>query len=397
MQNSVISDVVKLSLKMVSRNRRRYKFVILAISVGISGFIILLNVSDSIDQRIGDHLLILGGATIIDVERSDLDSPHPGEFHLEDVWRLQEIPHVSEVAPVVATENIEAVMGQVRLIVRLVGVDGSFWNTIMASCEKGRLISDSDVKSRALVGVLGGNVYRDLFDLKDPIGKIIQIDNTNIEVIGVLGGIQGSDTLHSVFIPLSTARHRFNDMYSIKHLRIRSDHWTQVEKVAVAVRDMLRALYPAQKGGLRVTFYPERINRVQDTVSLVKVLVYLLCSATILLGSFGAAYLMMGSIQERTREIGLKKALGAKDYLITLEFLLEALFLCLLGGFTGVISALIVCAGLELVMKFNVDLNLLIASSLLSIAVTLVVGLCAGVFPAISAGRMSPVNAMRFE
>ena len=279
--------------------------------------------------------VILGGATIIDVERSDFESLHPGEFRMADVDRLKRIPHVTEVAAVVSVDNIEASIGSMRLIVRLVGVDASFWKTIMASCRQGRLIEDADVAEGSMYGVLGKSVAEDVFGDTNPLGKIIQTDHSNITVIGVLGGIQGQDTLRSVFIPLTTARRRFQDMYSIKHLRIRVDHWKEVVAVVESVRSVLTIAHSGREGGLRVTHYPERIKRVQDTVDLVKTLIYLVCCAVITLGGFAAAYLMLASVNERTREIGLKKALGASNIFVMGQFLLEALILCVFGGLSG--------------------------------------------------------------
>jgi putative ABC transport system permease protein len=263
MNSSILQEVLRLSWRMVFRNRRRHKFVMIATAVGISGFIILLNFSEAVDDKIGDHLVILGGATIIDVERSDFESHHPGEFSMADVDRLKRIPHVTEVAAVVSADNIEAALGSMRLMVRLVGVDASFWKTIMASCRQGRLIEGADVAEGSTYGVLGKGVTEDMFGDTNPLGKIIHTENSNITVIGVLGGIQGQDTLRSIFIPLTTARRRFQDMYSIKHLRIRVDHWKEVETVVEAVKNLLTVVHFGREAGLRVTYYPERIKRVK--------------------------------------------------------------------------------------------------------------------------------------
>ena len=397
MNGSMLQEMLTLAWRMVFRNRRRHKFVMIATAVGISGFIILLNFSEAVDHRIGDHLVILGGATIIDVERSDFESLHPGEFRMADVDRLKRIPHVAEVAAVVSVDNIEASIGPMRLMVRLVGVDASFWKTIMASCRQGRLIEDADVAGGSMHGVLGKSVAEDMFGDKNPLGKIIQTDHSNITVIGVLGGIQGQDTLRSVFIPLTTARRRFQDMYSIKHLRIRVDHWKEVETVGEAVRSMLTMAHSGREGGLRVIHYPERIERVQDTVDLVKTLIYLVCCSVIALGGFAAAYLMLASVNERTREIGLKKALGASDIFVMGQFILEALIVCVLGGVVGVLVALVACVTLKAIMEFDIDLALLVLSSLGGLTATVIIGLLSGAYPAIRASRMDPAAAMRFE
>jgi putative ABC transport system permease protein len=397
MNGSMLQEMLTLSWRMVFRNRRRHKFVLISTAVGISGFIILLNLSEAIDERIGTHLVILGGATIIDAERSDFESHHPGEFRMADVERLKRIPHVTEVAAVVSLDNIEAAIGSMRLAVRLVGVDASFWKTIMASCRLGRLVENADVARGNMYGVLGKKVAEDMFGDTSPLGKVIRTGHSKITVIGVLGGIQGSDTLHSVFIPLTTARRRFQDMYSIKHLRIRVDHWKEVEAVAQAVRSVLETVHSGREEGLRVTHYPERIRRVQDTVALVKMLIYMVCASVIALGGFAAAYLMLASVNERTREIGLKKALGASDIFVMGQFMLEALIVCIFGGVVGVLVAFVTCVTLKTIMEFDIGLALLVLSSLGGLAATVVIGLLSGSYPAIQASRMDPATAMRFE
>lgn len=369
----------------------------IALAAGAAGFIILLNVSDAIDNKIGENLVILGGATIIDVERSDFDRHHPGEFHLVDIARLKHIPHVSEVAAIVSTENIEAAIGPTRLMVRLAGVDAAFWQTIMASCRLGRLTDNGDDDAGLTYAVLGENVAETLFGDMNPLGKALQIGNCSIKIVGVLGGIQGPDTLRSVFIPLSTARRRFLDMYPIKHLRMRVDHWREVENVVNEVRSVLTSVHSGYTDGLRVTHYPERIRRVQGTVHLVKILIYLVCTAVVGLGAFGAAYLMLASVDERTREIGLKKALGGSDLFVMVEFLTEALVICASAGVAGVALALLTCTVLNTFMDLNISMGLLAMSSAGGLAATLVIGLLSGAYPAAKASRMNPAMAMRFE
>lgn len=365
--------------------------------MGVSGVIILINVSDSVDHRIGEHLVILGGATIIDVERSDFDSPHQGEFFASDVERMKKIPHVVEVAPVVSMGNIEAAVGPTRIMVRLAGVEASFWRTIMAHCREGRLIENEDVATGTMYGVLGEHVAVDLFGGTDPLGKAIQIDNMSVTVIGVLGGIQGPDTLRTIFVPLTAARRRFRDMYPIRHLRIRTDHWKEVATVSETIRTMLKASHPGYESGLKVTHYPERIKRVQDTVNLVKTLIYLICTAVTGLGGFSAAYLMLASVNERTREIGLKKALGGSDTMVMVQFIMEALILCLAAGVAGALFAWIGCVVTKAVMGFEIDGGLLFLSSVGGLFATVVIGVFCGASPALKASRMSPTEAMRFE
>jgi len=164
-----------------------------------------------------------------------------------------------------------------------------------------------------------------------------------------------------------------------------------------AVRSVLTIVHSGRERGLRVTHYPERIKRVQDTVDLVKILIYLVCCTVIALGGFAAAYLMLASVNERTREIGLKKALGASDIFVMGQFILEALILCVFGGIVGVSVAFVACVALKTIMRLDIDVALLVVSSWGGLTATVVIGLLSGGYPAAKASRMNPAAAMRFE
>jgi putative ABC transport system permease protein len=392
-----MKDLVGSSWRLVLRNRRRYQFVMGSLAMGVLGFIVVVNVGDAVEKKMGDHLTLLGGATIIDVGRSDFDSHHPGEYTLEDVERLKTVPHVLDVAPSVSERNIEVTLGAQTLNVRLAGVEPAFWNTIMARCDRGRLIDASDEDRGATVCVLGEHVVRDLFGQMDPVGDEIHVANLVFTVVGVLGGIQGADTRRTVFIPLTTVRRHFSNMYSIQELRIRVDHWDEVEAVAQSVAHLLRDAHPGFEQGIRVRHYPERVNRVRDSIFLIKVLSYLASFAAVLIGTVGVTYLMLSSVIERTREVGLRKAVGATDSWVRQQFLVEGLIVCSAGALVGIGAGLYACFVLSLAAGLDLSPTVVICSCVGSLALMMVTGLAAAYRPAREASRMNPATAIRFQ
>jgi len=390
-------DLIQLCWRLVFRNRRRYKLVIVAVGAGVWGLVLVMNIGDSVETKIGEHLTILGGATIIDVQRSDFDSHHPGEYTMNDVRRLKAIPHVRAVAPMVSLSHVETVYGQSRMRIRLVGVDESFWSTIMAYCLRGRLIDIDDVKGRRASCVLGEDVVEGLFSGVDPVHQQIQLGGIAAQVVGLLGGIQGDDTRQSVFLPISLARHRFRDMYSIREMRIRVSHWNHVEAVREQVEGTLRAFHPGYAEGIRVKHFPERIKRVRNTVEQVTYLAYLGSTVALILGGIGAFFLMHSAVRERTREIGLRKAVGAGDETIMLQFVLETVLVTLIGGIIGLAAAVLTCLALEAMLGLAVDSTLLMITAVASGLGTICLGVIAGLYPARLASRMDPAVALRFE
>ncbi|MFH0959396.1 MAG: ABC transporter permease [Pseudomonadota bacterium] len=392
-----LKDLFALSWRLVIRNRRRYKFVIIALAVGVAGLVFVVNTGAAVEEKIAAQLTLLGGATIISVERHDFDNPHPGEYHDNDIDTLKVIPHIIKVAPLVSLDNVAAYHNAIELKVRLVGIEGSFAETIMATCREGRFINDDDNKYRAHFCVLGEEVSVGLFGKESPIGKTVSVGNLMLLVVGVLGGIQGSDTRRSIFIPLELARSQFVDMLTIKELRIRVDHWNVVERLTAQIAATLGSAHPGYQSGIRIRYFPERIKRVGDSVKMVKWLSLLTFSVVAGLGCVGAAYLMRSAVKERTKEIGLKKSVGWTDKMILLQFLFESLTVFLLGGSIGVICAVISCLILKFALGFTIQPVLLWTSSVGGMMGLGFCGLVAGFYPAARAASMDPIEAMKFE
>jgi putative ABC transport system permease protein len=397
MRRPTLMAIFALSWRLVIRNRRRYKFVIIALAAGVAGLVFVVNTGASVEKTIASHLVLLGGATIISVERYDFESPHPGEYHIDDVDRLKGIPNIVAVAPLVSHEDVKAYRNEIKLKVRLAGVGGSFWETIMATCREGRFINDVDVEYRRHVCVLGEESALGLFGDANPIGEMVSVDGLALLVVGVLGGIQGPDTRRSIFMPLTLARSRFSNMSAIKELRIRIDHWDVVERSAREIAEALGSAHPGYQSGIRVQFYPERIKRVSHSVDMVKWLSVLIFLVLIALGCIGAAYSMRSAVKERTKEIGLKKAVGWTEQMVLFQFLFESLIVFFLGGVVGVGGAVISCLILNLALGFTIQPLLLLTSSVTGLLALGLCGLLSGFYPAVRAANMNPIEAMRFE
>lgn len=395
---SLLSDLFAMSLRLVFRNRRRYKGVMAAISAGAAGLVVVINLGDSVETKMGEHLSILGRSTIIDVEMVEANSQHPGHFSAEHADKLRKLPHVMEVAPHVSVDDIEANAYGETMLVRVAGVHPSFWNTIMARLDDGDLTDISHEKSRDSVCVLGRDVATHLFGATSPVGKTLQVGSVNCRVIGALGGIQSLSTRRTVFCPLATAQNRFEGMREIKSVRLRVDHWGRVKSVVDAVKEHFKEhVHPEIVQSVRVYYYPERIKKVENTVSVVKILAVLALTVTVIVGGVGTATLMLTAIMDRKREIGLKRALGAADEHIMLQFLMEAVVVCaragIIGMLLGCVTSLILVVSLDLQVAPTV-FALSVAAGLLG---TIVLGILAGLYPAKIAIELDPVVSMRLD
>jgi putative ABC transport system permease protein len=383
--------------RLVLRNRRRYKAVMAGIAVGTAGFIVIQTMGDSVEKKMGEHLELLGEATVLKAYWENEDSYHPGQFTMRDVARLKRIPHLLAVAPVVSLPQVNAVFKTTEWSPGLFGVDNQYWMTQSPTVLRGRLIGPSDVVGRKTVCVLGQDVVKYLFENSDPLGTHLKAGNLTFEVVGILGGIQHSDIRRSIFIPISTAQNLFHGLYRIQEIFLRVDDWNYVESAKNDAMNVLASSHKGYENGIRIQFFPDRLQRVKSTVYLVKLFVYAALGVTIILGGLGITSVMLAAVQDRTREIGLRKALGARERIILLQFLIEAVFISFLSGAIGV------AAGFSLVQLLKGPLGVDVSPAMITVSIigglmfTVFLGVISGIYPSIRASRMDSVTAMRFE
>ena len=383
--------------RLVLRNRRRYKAVLAGIAVGTAGFIVIQTMGQSVEKKMGEHLDVLGEATVMRAYWDLEENYHPGQFYTSDVNRLKRIPHMMAVAPIVSLPAVDAQFHTTEWSPGLFGVDQSYWLTQTPHALQGRLIGPSDVVGRKYVCVLGKDVVSYLFSGVDPVGKVIRVGNLSFTVIGTLGGIQHSDIQRSIFIPITTAQNLFKGLYWIREIYMRVDNWDQVERVREEALKVLRDSHKGYEDGIRIMYYPKRIQKVQATAYLVKLFVVAALAVTIILGGLGISNVMLAAIQDRTREIGLRKALGAREEVIMLQFLTESTLISFAAGAVGVLAGVLSVQVLKDQLDVHVSVISLLTSVLIGLLFTVFLGIVSGLYPSIKASRMDSVTAMRFE
>ncbi|MFH1117940.1 MAG: ABC transporter permease [Pseudomonadota bacterium] len=392
------ADHISMCWNLVLRNRRRYKAVIAAIAFGTAGFIVVRTMGSSVERNLGAHLELLGEATVMRVHWDAYeDSFHPGKYYFRDVLRMKQIPDVMAVAPIVTLPAIKAYVGTTEWAPSITGVDQSYWRTQTPYLLQGRLIGPSDVVGRKRVCVLGQDVVKYLFEKSDPVGQKLRVGEITFTVVGVLGGIQHTEIRRSIFVPITTGQDLFHGLYWIKEIYVRAADWARVESVRNDVLEMLKASHKGYERGIRVEHYPARIKMVTTTVYIVKLFIYASIAVTFLLGKVGLTSVMQAAVQDRTREIGLRKALGAQEGVIMAQFLTESVFISLLAGFVGVAIGLASVQLLKGPLGVEVSGYAMSSSIVLDLAFTITIGIVSGMYPSLRASRLDPVTAMRFE
>lgn len=396
----LVSDLVKISLRQIYRNKRRYRGAILGTSLGIAGLITVLTIGDSVESALGVNLEVLGNATVVKAswQYRRMANWHIGQYYQRDIEDMKKLPGVLSVAPAVWRHDPNVQAGQRKTPARMSGNGPEMFEVLGLSVSKGRLITEQDVRQKRAVCVIGQNVRDKLFpNNEDPLGKIITIQNLAFEVIGVLGGTEDPDFLDTIVLPISVARSKFKGMQEITDLYIRAKNWDIVPELATLVAEQLKANQPGYAEAMYVRYFKERIEAIQRIVFIFKFFLYAAIVVTLLLGGLGITNVMLAVVKERTTEIGLRKAVGATDNMIMSQFLCESLSVSLVGAVVGIVAGAIAVEVLKGMLHTAAAYQVFIFSVVGSVLLAIFLGVVSGVIPARAAGKLDPVEAMRFE
>jgi len=387
-----ISDVVVMSIRQVMRLRRRYRGALIGTAIGTAGLITLMTVGDSVEDNLARNLEILGSATTV---KATIGYAQYEDRDVEDVRRL---PGVMEVAPAVFSfvDKI-SYLNKEKIGVRLAGVEPSMFRAVYLPVGEGRPISVEDVKHARNVCVIGEDIRRTLFPDREPaVGKVVVFSGMAFEVVGVLRQAEDPAFQETVLLPISVARAKIPGMFDIRKMYILPRNWYAVADVHKRVSALLRGNEP--RYGHEVTFEEERVSIMKNIAVTFKFFLYLAIIVTLVLGAVGVTNVMLALVKERTTEIGLRKAVGATDGAIMLQFMCEALAVSLISVTIGIMTGATlshVITGRILHTAFAQ--NAFSLSVLASIIIGIVLGVISGVIPARAAGKLDPVDAMRFE
>lgn len=389
-----LNDLLRVSLRQVVRHRRRYWGVVLAIAVGVSGLIAIVTIGQDVKKNFNQDLDLIGGVTVIRSVFEVRPKTHRNWFRPQTVEAIRRIPGVKE-ATLVAMFYSRVQKGEKLELVPTVAADGHFWNVRNYYAARGLLFSPQDVADRRCVVSLGSKLADRLFGTQDVVGRSMEIDRDLFRVTGIVGNLGDVDLEKVAFVPLTAALDRLGEWTLPDRLYVRCDTWDDVPGVAAAIPLAVKANQSADLLLVEVSW--NILEHVKRVAWWIEFFVYLAFACTTILGGVGIWNVMMAAVRSRTREIGLKKAMGAEDQDILAQFLTEALCLSLGSAIMGMVLGRILVESLGWWIGMRPPEELFLTCVGLSLVFALVIGVSSGLYPSLQAARMEVLAATRYE
>ena len=404
----IFSSLLALGVQALSRNRLRSALTVLGIVIGVAAVIATLAIGQGARAAVQAQIRALG-ANVLTVLPGTMTaggvrmgSGSTITLTPDDAIAIRrECPALAAVAPAVRT-TAQLVAANQNWSTQVQGTTADYPIIRSWPVADGVFISDSDVRGAAKVCVLGQKVAQALFQGADPIGQTIRIKNIPFRVVGVMslkGGTGfGGDQDDVVFIPLTTAQHKLLGITHVNSILVSAVSEPQVDQAVTQITELLRQRHKIRPGTDDDFFIFNQKDIATTAESSSKVMTLLLASiaaVSLLVGGIGIMNIMLVSVTERTREIGIRRAIGAKRNDILLQFLVEAAFLSLAGGALGVALGILSAVLVTQIARWPTMIQP--SSVLLAFGFASLVGLFFGFYPARRASKLDPIDALRYE
>jgi putative ABC transport system permease protein len=398
-------NMILVALREIRRNVMRSFLTILGIVIGVAAVITMVTIGGGATAQVRQQIASMG-SNLLMVSPGKRFGPGQASgtvpFKESDAEAItREVSSIVAVAPV-STQSITAIFGNQNWTTQVTGSDNQYFMVTNRSIKAGRQFSDSELRSGAAVCIIGETVRKILFGGQKALGEKIRLQKLSCEVIGILEAkgqsTMGMDQDDIVVIPMRTFQRRISGNQDVGIIQVSVQQGASTDKTQQDIRSLMRErrhLSPSDDDNFTVMDMKEISKMLTGTTELLTALLAAVAAVSLLVGGIGIMNIMLVSVTERTREIGIRLAIGAIEREVLIQFLVEAVVLSSFGGLVGIALATVASLVLSRLMQvpylFNPGINII--SFLFSAAI----GVIFGYFPAQKAARLDPIDALRHE
>jgi putative ABC transport system permease protein len=398
-------NMIQLALREIKRNVMRSVLTILGIVIGVGAVITMVTIGGGATAQVKEQIASMGSNLLMVTPGKRLG---PGQSSNTVLFKandgeaiLRDVSSIAAVAPV-SSKSIQAVFGNQNWSTTVTGSDNYYLRVTNRSIRTGRQFSDSELRAGAAVCIVGETVRKKLFGGQESLAGNIRLEKLSCQVIGILEAkgqnTMGMDQDDIVVIPLRSYQRRISGNQDVAMFQVSVQQGASTDKAQRDIRLLMRErrhLSPSDDDNFNVMDMKEIANMLTGTTQLLTALLSAVAAVSLLVGGIGIMNIMLVSVTERTREIGIRLAIGAFEREVLIQFLVEAVVLSSFGGLIGIVLALTASVWLAGMLRvpFVFNTGIVVVAFLFSA----VVGVIFGYFPALKAARLDPIEALRHE
>lgn len=388
-------------------NKMRSILTMLGIIIGVAAVIALVSIGNGVKQDIQNSISSLGSNLLMvmpGAPRTPGVRPSQGSMKslkVSDYQAISKLDGVKAASPYTANSYVTIYQSK-NWTTTVSGVSSNFQDVNNWTMAEGRFISSKNVENRERVAVVGQTVVKNLFAGEDPVGKEIRVKNIPFRVIGVLNskgnGTMGNDQDDTIFIPYTTAMERVEGVDYLRMVYVVANDDNGIDRLQSDIENLLRVRHSIKDTNLddfNIQNMKSIMETMEQTTGTLTLFLGAVAAISLVVGGIGIMNIMLVSVTERTREIGIRKALGATYFVIVTQFLIEAVVISLMGGLIGI--ALGIGASKLIGLASGMSTVISVPTIVSSFAFSMAIGLVFGIYPARKAAKLNPIDALHYE